>query len=52
MVHYKMRANVYDKVDDREKLFIERVEAIISKENIEWVSTMRKNKEISPRGGT
>ncbi|MBA7611356.1 hypothetical protein ES703_18579 [subsurface metagenome] len=44
MIRYKMRTDIYDKVDDPEKLFIDRVESIISKENIEWISAGREKK--------
>ena len=45
MVHYKMQTDVYNTVDEPEKLFVERVEPIISKENIKWVSTIIENRE-------
>jgi hypothetical protein len=32
----------YESVDDKEKLFIERVESEISKENTEWITIMKR----------
>ena len=45
MVHYKTQTDVYATVDEHGKLFVERVESIISKENIKWVSTTIENRE-------
>lgn len=47
MVHYKMQTDVYNTIDDPNKLFVMRVESIISKENIKWVSIMKENREKS-----
>ena len=54
MIHYKMQTDVYNTEDEPEKLFVERVESIISKENIKWVSTIIENREKNKpmmRGG-
>jgi len=54
MVHYKLQTDVYNKKDEPEKLFVERVESIISKENITWVSTIIEDREKNKpmmRGG-
>jgi len=45
IVHYKTQTDVYNTADEPEKLFVERVESIISKENIKWVSTTIENRE-------
>lgn len=50
MIHYEMKTNLYDKVRDCEKFFIERVESIISDECREWLLTM-KDKKSSRNGG-
>ncbi|MBC8490435.1 MAG: DUF4231 domain-containing protein [Bacteroidetes bacterium] len=54
MAHYKMQTDVYNSADDSDKLFVERVESIISKENIKWVSTIIEDREKNKpmmRGG-
>jgi len=54
MVHYEMQTDVYDSADDSDKLFVERVESIVSKENVKWVTTVRENREKNKpmtRGG-
>ncbi len=40
--YHNMKTDTYEIIDDPEKLFVERVESIISKENIGWVSTMKE----------
>lgn len=40
--YYNFGANGYDADEDRERLFVERVEALISKENTIWLETHRK----------
>jgi len=47
MVHYKMQTDIYATTDDHAKLFVERIETIISKENIEWRENIEKNKKIN-----
>jgi hypothetical protein len=42
MIYYKHKTNVYNKVSNREKLFIDRVECIISEECKDWTITMNK----------
>lgn len=45
---FDSKISPYDKADDPTKLFIERVESMISKENTEWVQlTTKKNKKGS-----
>ena len=44
MAHYKMQTDVYDSADGPDKLFVERVESIISKENIKWLSAIHEKK--------
>jgi|Deesub1362A_J573_1020465.scaffolds.fasta_scaffold05925_1 hypothetical protein len=47
MIHYKYKIDVYSGVDDPEKLFIKRIESIISQENKKWVYTVKSEKEES-----
>jgi len=43
-VYYDMRLDDYEKASEPEKLFIERVEDIISKEHTKWSHTVKRNK--------
>lgn len=40
--YYNLGANGYDVEDDKEQLFVKRVEALISRENTLWLETNRK----------
>lgn len=44
-VHHNMLIDVYTKNEDPDKLFVERVESIISREQTRWVRTAGQNKE-------
>lgn len=42
---YDFKINGYQSAEDPQKLFIEKVEYLISKENTEWISIVRKDKD-------
>ncbi len=44
-VHFDHQTDVYDGVDDPEKLFIERTESLISRENVRWVLAVRRRRQ-------
>jgi len=44
-VHHDMLTDVYAKAESPDKLFVERVESIISGEHTRWVDTIGQNKE-------
>ena len=49
--YYGAELNEYASADDKEQLFVERVETVISRENTLWVSTHTKKDEGSEEKG-
>ena len=47
---FEHQINPYDKADDKEALFIERVESMISRENTAWVQTVTKKEKKNNKG--
>jgi hypothetical protein len=43
--HYDMKIGSYEKEDNPEKLFVERVESLFSKEHLRWESSMKEKEE-------
>lgn len=44
-VHHDMLTDIYTEADNPDKLFVERIESIISKEHTKWVKTVAEDKE-------
>jgi len=49
-VHYDMLTDVYDKAENPDKLLVERVESIISREHTRWVETVAKTEKKNNTG--
>ena len=49
-VHHDMLTDVYTKAENPDKLFVERVEAIISKEHTRWVEVVTKKEKKNDTG--
>lgn len=46
---YDFKIGEYEQTVDRDKLFVNRVESIISKENTTWLTTIRKKEQTKTR---
>ena len=42
---YNANIDAYEDIKDKEALFVERVESLISRENTLWISTHKENKK-------
>lgn len=49
-VHHDMLTDVYAKAENPDKLFVERVESVISKEHTIWVETVAKTEKKNNTG--
>jgi len=49
-VHHDMLTDVYAKAENPDKLFVERVESVISKEHTKWVETVSKTEKKGDTG--
>ena len=47
--YHDFKIGEYEMAKDRDKLFVNRVESIISKENTQWLTTMKKKEQTKSR---